>query len=170
MNLVSVVLDRYQLLLKYRKTMWSYLSQSDIKPEWIVTRPKSYQWSIDEHIRHLLASEIRYIQQSLDGNIPQTPKAVAAQWVGNVFFRFKEDEHVELAELKELFPTVEEKSLELLKNITEKELEMDVEAPWREKMSYYNLLEHFFVHENYHRGQVHFLITYYRGPPKFNEK
>ncbi len=170
MNLPQLWIERYNFLQKYRERMWNELSQPDIKPEWVITRPKPYQWSIDEVLRHMLGSEVRYIQQSLDPDISQHSAVVPAQWVGTVFFRFEEREHLELPELLDIFPAVESKSLQLLENATEKELQMIVEAPWKEKMSYHQLLEAFYAHEHYHRGQVHFLITYYRGPPKFQNR
>ncbi|MFX0090800.1 MAG: DinB family protein [Candidatus Hodarchaeota archaeon] len=161
--------NRYQIVQKYRAEMWSYLSEPDVRPDWIVTRPRPYQWSIDEILRHMLASEIRYLHQSFDRTAPQTSAAVPAQWVGKKFFRFKEDPHVNLNELKELFPPVENKSINFLKTASENDFEKIVEAPWGVKMPLYDLLEAFYVHEHYHRGQVHFIITNFRGPPNFEE-
>ena len=170
MNLPQIWIERSNFLQKYRERMWNELSQPNIKPEWIITRPKLNQWSIDEVLRHMLGSEVRYIQQSLDSDISQHTAVVPDQWVGTVFFRLEEREHLELPELLDIFPAVENKSLQLLENVTEKELQMIVEAPWKEQMSFHQLLEWFYAHEHYHRGQVHFLITYYRGPPTFQNR
>ncbi len=167
MNSQSLWIKRHNLVQHYRSVMWDELSEPDMKEEWVNARPKPYQWSIDEILRHMLASEIRYVQQSIDESIPQNPHAVRAQWVGKVFFRTEETEHVGLSELKESFPPVESASLSLLENLSEIDFDMMVEAPWREKMPFYHLLERFHAHEHYHRGQVHFLITNYRGPPVF---
>lgn len=118
----------------------------------------------------MLGSDVRYTQQSLDPAISQHSTIVPAQWVGTVFFRFEELEHLGLPELLDIFLDVERKSLQLLEIVTEDKLQMIVEVPWKEKMSFHQLLDWFYVHEHYHRDKVHFFITYYRGPPKYENR
>ncbi|MFW9998160.1 MAG: DinB family protein [Candidatus Odinarchaeota archaeon] len=146
-------LKRYGLIQKSRDATWNDLST--LKDEkWIITRLKMYQWSIDEILRHMLASEIRYVHQGFDPELPQHSMAVPAQWVGEVFFRFEEKKHVRLKELKEAFPAVERKSLTLFKESVESDYEKVVKAPWGEEMTLHGLLEAFYLHEHYHRGRV----------------
>jgi uncharacterized damage-inducible protein DinB len=170
MDLKESFVKRYKLLLDFRKTVWNDLTDSSFNQMDFIKRPSEHQWSIDELLRHMLGSEIRYIQQSVDDSIEQHPKGVPAQWVGKIFFRLEEREHVPLKELKELFPTVEKKSLEILESLTEEEFKQSVKAPWGQELPYNELLNVFFAHEHQHRGQVKFIITYFRGPPKFIPK
>ena len=170
MNLQELFVKRYKLLLDFRKTVWNDLTDPSFNQEDFIKRPSEHQWSIDELLRHMLASEIRYIQQSIDTTIEQHPKGVPAQWVGKIFFRLEEREHVSFEEIREIFPVVEKKSLEILDNLIEEDYKQLVKAPWGQELPYYDLLDVFFAHEHQHRGQVKFLITYFRGPPEFIEK
>ena len=170
MNLPEIVLNRYKLLQNFRQTVWKDLSDSNFNQKWFIKRPSEHQWSIDELLRHMIASEVRYIQQSMDESIEQHPKGVPAQWVGNIFFRLEEKEHVNFEVLKEMFLEVEKESIEILEKLSEDDFEKIVKAPWGQELPYYDLLEVFFAHEHNHRGQVKFLITFYRGPPEFEQK
>ncbi|MHA2249679.1 MAG: hypothetical protein ACXAD7_04915, partial [Candidatus Kariarchaeaceae archaeon] len=114
----DVWVDRYQQILQSRETLWSALLEKKVDPKWTVTRVKGHQWSIDEILRHMLASEIRYLQQPIDPAIEQYQFAVRAQWVGKVFFRFEELNHVALEDLKMHFQPVQEKSQEIMQNLT----------------------------------------------------
>ena len=104
MNLSELFVKRYTLLLDFRKTVWDDLTDTAFNQEDFISRPSDHQWSIDELLRHMLASEIRYIQQSIDQSIEQHPIGVPAQWVGKIFFRLEEREHLPLKEVKEIFP------------------------------------------------------------------
>jgi len=170
MNLPDLIIKRYKLLLDFRDTVWKDLSDPSFNQDWFIKRPSEHQWSIDELLRHMLASEIRYIQQSVDDSIEQHPFGVRAQWVGKIFFRLEELEHVSMKELKELYPVVEKKSLEIFQKMTEEDFLQIVRAPWGQDLPYIDLLEVYFAHEHAHRGQVKFLITNYRGLPEFIPK
>ncbi|MFX1284650.1 MAG: DinB family protein [Promethearchaeota archaeon] len=156
---------RYERIENQHSIMWNELSKSEVEEKWIITRPKPYQWAIDEIIRHMLASEIRYIHQSFNLQSPQIAEAVPAQWVGNRFFRLEEANHVGLERLKELASTTE-KETKILLDSPNAAYEKKVQAPWGEEMKVYELLEAFYDHEQYHRGQVYLLLTYFRGLPK----
>ncbi|MCE7741333.1 MAG: hypothetical protein GOP50_02640 [Candidatus Heimdallarchaeota archaeon] len=54
--------------------------------------------------------------------------------------------------------------------MSEDDFKKNVRAPWGQDLPYHDLLEIFFAHEHQHRGQVKFLITFYRGPPEFTPK
>jgi uncharacterized damage-inducible protein DinB len=170
MNLPEIIINRYKVLQDFRSTVWKDLSDPSFKQEWFIKRPSEHQWSIDELLRHMLASEIRYIQQSVDDSIEQHPYGVPAQWVGNIFFRLEEREHVNLEDLKVIYPAVEKKSLEILQSMLEDDFYQSVRAPWGQDLPYIDLLDVFFAHEHGHRGQVKFLITSYRGLPEFVPK
>lgn len=170
MKMQELFLKQYKLLQEFRDTVWKDLFDSSFNQKDFTKRPSEHQWSIDELLRHMLASEIRYIQQSIDKTIEQHPIGVPAQWVGKIFFRLEEREHATLEELKEIYPLIEKKSLEILENLTEEDFIREVKAPWGQMLAYHDLLDVFFAHEHQHRGQVKFLITYYRGPPDFVPK
>ena len=125
MDLQEVFTKRYKLLLDFRETVWNDLKDSSFNQDDFIKRPSEHQWSIDELLRHMLASEIRYIQQSVDQSVEQHPIGVPAQWVGKIFFRLEEREHVSLEEIVEIFPVVEKKSLEILENFTEEDYKQE---------------------------------------------
>jgi len=158
-------IKRIKLIQKQRKTMWNELHNPEVDPEWIIKRPTTHQWAIDEIIRHMLASEIRYIHQSFNPNIPQLDEAVPAQWVRNRFFRLEENKHVKLERLKELSLSIESETDKLLEssNIAYEKM---TTAPWGEEMKVFEFLEAFYTHEFYHQGQVFFILTFFRGIPK----
>ncbi|MHA2030716.1 MAG: DinB family protein [Candidatus Kariarchaeaceae archaeon] len=158
---------RYEEILKKRENLWNELEKQETEESWLHSRLTEHQWSIDEVLRHLLGSEVVYIQQPIDGSIVQYPKVVPAQWVGNVFFRYQEDDHVPLKELRDSFDQVQQKSRSILSSLTDEKLNQSVIAPWRQEVSYEHLIEHCFDHELSHLGQVYFMLTYFRGPPKF---
>ena len=170
MKIQEFNLKRYKLLQDFRDTVWKDLSDTSFDQKFFTKRPTEHQWSIDELLRHMLSSEIRYIQQSIDDTIEQLLMGVPAQWVGKIFFRLEEREHVTFQELQEMYPAVEKKSLDILENLSEEDFIREVKAPWGQMLPYHDLLDVFFAHEHQHRGQVKFLITFYRGPPKFVPK
>jgi uncharacterized damage-inducible protein DinB len=57
-----------------------------------------------------------------------------------------------------------------MQNLTEQDIEMKTEAPWKQEVNYGTLLETFINHEYAHTGQIYFILTYYRGPPEFTDK
>jgi len=157
-------IKRFKRIQKQRESMWNELHSPDADPEWIVKRPTIHQWAIDEIIRHMLASEIRYIHQSFDPNIPQLNEAVPAQWVKNRFFRLEEKTHVKLKRLKEIALSIESETVRNLDS-SDKAYEKKTKAPWGEEMKVFELLEAFYAHEFYHQGQVFFILTFFRGLP-----
>lgn len=161
-------MKRFKRIQNHRKKMWNDLNSPEVKSEWIITRVTPHQWSIDELIRHMLASEIRYIHQSFDPDAQQLKEAVAAQWVNERFFRLKEDDHVDLECLREIATSLEKKSVKLLDS-PDKAYEKTARAPWGEEMNVCDLLEAYYTHEFYHQGQVYSLLTYFRGLPKVIE-
>lgn len=156
---------RYNRIQRHRVRMWNDLLNSEIKPEWIITRSTPHQWAIDEIIRHMLASEIRYIHQSFNADALQINEAVAAQWVSDRFFRIKEENHVKVERLKEISQPIEVETIKYL-DFPNESYEKKVKAPWGEEMKVFELLEAFYSHEFFHQGQVYFLLTYFRGIPK----
>jgi uncharacterized damage-inducible protein DinB len=161
----SVWKNKYKRIQAGRSRMWQALLQSEVNAEWLIKRPKENLWAIDEIIRHLLASEIRYIHQSFKPETQQIPESVPAQWVGNVFFRLEERDHIELKRLKEIADSIEDETMKLLDSSTET-YEQLTQAPWGEEMKVFELLESYYDHENYHRGQVLFILNFFRGIPK----
>ena len=157
-------IKRFKHIRKQRETMWNELHNPEVDPEWIIKRPTTHQWAIDEIIRHMLASEIRYIHQSFNPNIPQLDEAVPAQWVKNRFFRLEEKTHVKLKRLKEIALSIESETVKFLDS-SDKAYEEKTKAPWGEEMKVFELLETFYTHEFYHQGQVFFILTYFRGLP-----
>ena len=160
---------RYKRIQDNRQRMWQFLQGSVIKDEWITKRPQPNLWSVDEIIRHMLASEIRYIHQSFNPSLPQSEIAVRAQWVGEIFFRIEEKEHVSLNKIIEDYESVEEGTLRLLNTTSENYGKM-TKAPWGEEMPVYKLLESFYDHDNYHRGQIYLIINLFRKIPDFVRK
>lgn len=55
----------------------------------------------------------------------------------------------------------------ILRGLSDEELLTEVETPWRQMVSYNSLLHSFYDHEISHMGQIYFILTYFRGPPKF---
>lgn len=155
---------RYNRIQNHRKAMWKDLCNPEIEHDWLITRPTKFQWAIDEIIRHMLASEIRYIHQSFNPDILQINEAVAAQWVRDKFFRLKEDTHVNIERLKGILSSIENETVRYL-DFPNEAYEKQVKAPWGEKMNVFELLEAFYTHEFYHQGQVYFILTFFRGIP-----
>jgi len=162
----KIWIARYSRILKHRQKLWVNLSQID--EDAFKKRPRENLWSIDEILRHKLASEIRYIHQSFDSDLNQFELSVPAQWVGNVFFRLEERKHYSLEEIKEKFEMVEITSGRVLKT-ENSNFERDTEAPWGEKMKIHQLLEEWYDHDNYHRGQIYCLINL-NSKPSFTEQ
>ena len=159
---------RYERIQNQRSRMWKELNNREVNHEWIITRPKPPQWAIDEIIRHMLASEIRYIHQSFNPSVFQISEAVPAQWVGTKFFRLEEGNHVSLDRLQELSLSIEKETVKLMDSPNEA-YEKVVKAPWGEEMMVFKLLEAFYDHDQYHRGQEYLLLTFFRGLPKIIE-
>ena len=111
--------NKYNRIQKQRSRMWQELFKPEVNPEWFIKRPKDHLWAIDEIIRHMLASEIRYIQQSFKPETLQIPESVPAQWVGNVFFRIEERDHIELKRLKDIADSIEDETMKLLDSSNE---------------------------------------------------
>ena len=156
---------RYNRIQSYRLRMWNDLLDPDVKSEWIITRLTLPQWAIDEIIRHMLASEIRYIHQSFNADVLQIEEAVGAQWVNKNFFRIKEEAHVNVDRLKEIATSIEGETRKYL-DFPNESYEKMVKAPWGEEMKVFELLESFYIHDFYHQGQVYSVLTYFRGIPK----
>jgi uncharacterized damage-inducible protein DinB len=157
--------QRYAYVQNHRIVIWKDLCNLEVKPEWIIKRPTKNQWAIDEILRHMFASEIRYIHQSFNPGSLQINEAVAAQWVKERFFRLKENNHVNLKRLKEIALSIENETIKLLDSPNQA-YEKRVKAPWGEEMKVFNLLEAFYTHEFYHLGQVYCLLTFFRGLPE----
>ena len=156
---------RYNRVQSYRIRMWDDLLNSEVKSKWLITRLTPHQWAIDEIIRHMLASEIRYIHQSFNADVLQIKEAVGAQWVNKNFFRIKEEAHVNVDRLKEIATSIEGETRKYLESPIESYEKM-VKAPWGEEMKVFELLESFYTHDFYHQGQVYSVLTYFRGIPK----
>ncbi|MHA2504046.1 MAG: hypothetical protein ACXAE3_14395, partial [Candidatus Kariarchaeaceae archaeon] len=62
---------------------------------------------------------------------------------------------------------VQQTSVDLLLSITKEQLDAEAKAPWGEMVTVRYLIEDLFDHDQFHRGQVHFLITLLRGLPEF---
>ena len=86
-DFLSLWKKRYNRIQSYRIRMWDDLLNSEVKIEWLITRLTPHQWAIDEIIRHMLASEIRYIHQIFNADVLQIEEAVGTQWVNKNFFR-----------------------------------------------------------------------------------
>ncbi|MHA2362920.1 MAG: DinB family protein [Candidatus Hodarchaeales archaeon] len=160
-------LDRYERLKKNRAIVFSDLKRQEIESEFLITRPSPHQWSVDEIIRHILASEIRYVHQSFDPTRQPHPGGIRSQWVDmDTVIKLEEHDHIALKDLKKFFPHVEVVTDELLREASDMDFDRPVKAPWGEKMKVVKLLEYFYDHENYHRGQIYWVINYFKGPPK----
>lgn len=164
---VDYWIDRYTKLVKGRERLWRELKNPSIENKWIITRITEHQWSIDEVLRHILGSEIRYVQQPIESTIKQNENMVPAQWIDKVFFRFEEKEHMNLDTIIDIYNSTQDISNKILLGISDKDLLKEVEAPWRQMVSYNSLLHSFYDHEISHMGQIYFMLTYFRGPPKF---
>jgi uncharacterized damage-inducible protein DinB len=159
-------LDRYQRLKKIRVAMFKELSKPYIEEEWITTRPTKHQWAVDEIIRHIIHSEVRYVQQSFDPTRNSHPVGVRTQWQDDTIIKLDESPHIGLSDLKKLFPPVEVVTEELLREAADLDYERTVKTTWGEKMKVIKLLDYWYEHEHYHRGQIFWVITYFKGPPK----
>ncbi len=158
---------RYQIMKRRRETTFDILLNDDFREEWFIQRPSIHQWSIDEILRHMIGNEIRYLQQPLDNSIQQHEFAVRAQWVGNIFFRLEEGTHISRERLISEFKEIQNHSILLLDTLTDAILDNFQKAPWGEILMIRDLITDLFDHDQFHRGQVHYLITYYRGLPQF---
>lgn len=160
-------LERYGRIVKQRQVLFKDLSRREIDSDWIVNRPTEHQWSIDEIIRHILAMEIRYVQQSFDPTRQAHPAGVRAQWQDfDVLIKLDEGTHYGIKDLKKFFPSVQVVSEELLREASDMDFERNVKAPWGEKLKVRNLLEAWYDHEQYHKGQIYHVLNYFRGPPE----
>ncbi len=138
-----------------------------LPPEIIGKRPSEHQWSIAEILRHTLANEIRYLQIAIDPTIKQHELSVRAQWVGNILFRLEQAPPATLEQIVQAFDEVQQTSVDLLLSITKEQLDAEAKAPWGEMVTVRYLIEDLFDHDQFHRGQVHFLITLLHGLPEF---
>lgn len=161
------LVKKYNQIISSRQKLWDDLEQIPEGQDWLTKRLSSHQWSIDEVLRHLLGSEIRYVQQPIEPTAEQYKGAVLAQWVGKIFFRFEENEHMELDELIEAFEETQKNTNKIINKWNENILNTQIEAPWREMIPYKDSVIHFLEHEMSHMGQVNFMLTYFRGPPEF---
>lgn len=158
-------IDRYQRLKKTRDKVFKDLSNREIETEWLITRPNENQWSIDELIRHILFAEVRYVQQSFDPTRNSHPVGVRTQWMNDYVIKLNEGKHISLKDLKKLFPPVQVVTEELLREAADLDYERTVKTSWGEKMKVVKLLDYWFEHEHYHRGQIYMTLTFFRGPP-----
>ncbi len=158
-------IDRYQRVNKIREETFTDLGKPEIDQEWIIKRPTPHQWAIDEIIRHQLYSEIKYLQQSFDPTRTGHPVGVKSQWTEDTVMKLEEGEHVVLKDLKKLFPPVQVVSEELLREAADLDYERPVKSPYG-KMKAVKLLEYWYDHEMYHRGQIYMTLNFFKGPPK----
>jgi uncharacterized damage-inducible protein DinB len=158
-------IDRYLRVQKIRDETFNDLGKPEIDQEWIIKRPNAYQWAVDEIIRHQLYIEIKYLQQSFDPTRTSHPVGVKAQWAEETIMNLEESEHVVLKDLKKLFPPVQVVSEELLREAADLDYERPVKSPWG-KMKAVKLLDYWYDHEMYHRGQIYMTINLHKGPPK----
>ncbi len=159
-------LGRFERLKKRRSELFTDLKKPENYQEYIITRPKPYQWSVDELIRHILASEIRYVHQSFDPTRQAHPAGIRAQWRDDTLIKIEENKHYDIKDLKKIFPPVQVVTDELLREASDMDFDRTVKAPWGEKMKVHKLLDYWYDHENYHRGQIYFVLNYFKGPPK----
>ena len=90
---------------------------------------------------------------------------IKSQWTDDTIMKLEEGEHVVLKDLKKLFPPVAIVSEELLREAADMDYERPVKSPWG-KMKAVKLLEFWYDHEMYHRGQIYLTLNFFRGPPK----
>lgn len=159
---------RYDLVVVKRESVWRLLTSDEFDEAWFVSRPTTHQWAIDEILRHMLANEVRYLQMSHDPSIKQHALSVRAQWVGDILFRLEEN-HEPLDKIRNAFEEVQLVSKSIIDSLKEEDLMRQVKAPWGEMLEYWQMLDDLFDHDNFHRGQVIYLVTYFRGLPKFKE-
>ncbi|MCE7737434.1 MAG: DinB family protein [Candidatus Heimdallarchaeota archaeon] len=164
---VEFLTRKYEQIVENRESLWVDLQRIPKDKNWLNQRLSSHQWSIDEVLRHMLGSEIRYVQQPVEPSMEQNKDAVMAQWVGNIFFRFEENDHMSLENLILAFDDAQRNTRRIMGNWNEDILNKLIEAPWREMIPYRNSVIHFLEHEISHMGQVQFMLTYFRGPPEF---
>jgi len=155
---------QYKRVMKYREELWQYIEKYGLSHEFFIKRPKENLWAIDEILRHMLASEVAYIHQKFDSSASPKDFGVGAQWVGNYEIKLSELPHLTLNEIKVLSNNLQEKTQHYLNDSQEKDFQKRVKAPWGEEMTFTDLLEAFYIHEAYHRGQVHYLMNLLGNP------
>ncbi|MFX1515617.1 MAG: DinB family protein [Promethearchaeota archaeon] len=161
---------QYKRVLKYREELWQHMEKYDLPHELLIKRPKENLWAIDEIFRHVLASEVVYIHQNFDSSASPKDFGVGAQWVGNYEIKLSELPHFTLNEIKILSNNIQEKTQHYLNDSKEKDFIKEVRAPWGEELTFTDLLEAFYVHEAYHRGQVHYLMNLLGNPQGIKRK
>jgi uncharacterized damage-inducible protein DinB len=162
--------SKYKRVIQYRKELWQYLDKYDLSHELFIKRPKENLWAIDEIIRHMLASEVAYLHQKFSSSATPKDFGVGAQWVGNYEINLKELPHLTLNEIKNLSTYIQQQTQLYLKNSKENDFHKKVKAPWGEEMAFTDLLEAFYIHEAYHRGQVHYLLNLLGDPLRIQRK
>lgn len=155
-------MDQFYRLTKNREIFWKKISDPNFKEEWFSTRIHKDLWSIDEILRHMLASEKQYIHSKFDSTVSFGDWAVGAQWVGDRNFGLKEKPHMVLIDVKNLATEFEITTEEFLEISSEKKFKEKVKAPWGDELPFYELLTRYFEHEDYHRGQINLLLTYFK--------
>ena len=151
--------SQYNRVLKHRKELWQYLEKYNLSHELFIKRPKEHIWAIDEIFRHILASEVVYIHQKFESSASPKEFGVGAQWVGNYQINLKQHPHFTLNEIRYLSTKIQDQSQFYLENSKESDFHKKVKAPWGEEMPFTELLESFYIHEAYHRGQIHYLLN-----------
>ncbi|UCG03070.1 MAG: DinB family protein [Candidatus Heimdallarchaeota archaeon] len=163
MNNVSSYRDywqtQYKRVSKYRNEIWQHLDKYDLSHELFTKRPKENLWAIDEILRHMLASEVAYIHQKFDSLASPKDFGVGAQWVGDYKLNMRELPHFALNDIKKLSIDIKAKTHRYFEDSKEEDFFKRVKAPWGEEMMFTDLLEAFYTHEAYHRGQVHYLMN-----------
>lgn len=163
----KIWIDRYGRIRDQRNQMFKAFTRPEIEAEWLTTRPNKHQWAVDEIIRHLLFSEIRYVQQSFDPTRSPHPAGLRAAWEEDIVEELEEGEHIEVKDLKKMFPPVEVATEELLREAADMDFERTVKAPWGAKLRVFKLLNDWYDHEQYHRGQAYFVLHYFQGPTDY---
>ena len=101
---------KYRMVIKNREKIWDNLEMYELSPEQFIQRPKPHLWSVDEVLRHMLASEVMYIHQKIDHSCPRPEFGVGAQWVGKYILKTGESTHYTLTDIKELANEITEKT------------------------------------------------------------
>ena len=161
----KIWLERFDRLKKRRIELFIDLKRPENEEEFLISRPTPHQWSVDELIRHILSSEIRYVHQSFDPTRKEHPLGVRTQWLDDTIIKLEEGKHYPLKELKKIFRPVEVVTDELIREASDMDFDRTVKSPWGEKMKVHKLLEYWYDHENYHRGQIYFVLNFFKGPP-----
>lgn len=155
---------QYIRLVSNREQLWSHLDMYNLSNQQFIQRPKTHLWSIDEILRHMLASEVMYIHQKFDHSVPVPSFGVGAQWVGKYKLKTNEASHYSLIDIKNLACEITDKSVQFFNSAEDQIFQALVKAPWGEEMTFNELLEHFSYHEAYHCGQVHYLMNLIGDP------